>query len=131
MTRLMGSRRRKNTTTRRREKREERREKSEERRERREETREKTEDRPQEAARGPQMRPSQVLPEGPTLFYAIPPPGAWPRKGSAPRWAERREPIKDRRKKQMTEESREKIEERREISRQPDAKARSRKGGMA
>ena len=66
-----GSRPRKTTTTRRREKREERREKSEERRERREETREKTEDRPQEAARGPQMRP----PEGPTLFYAIPPSG--------------------------------------------------------
>ena len=55
----MGSRPRKTTTTRRREKREERREKSEERRERREETREKTEDRPQEAARGPQMRPPE------------------------------------------------------------------------
>ena len=41
------------------EKREERREKSEERRERREDTREKTEDRPQEAARGPQMRPPE------------------------------------------------------------------------
>ena len=54
-----GSRPRKTTTTRRREKREERREKSEERRERREETREKTEDRPQEAARGPQMRPPE------------------------------------------------------------------------
>ena len=62
-------------TTRKKEKREERREESEERRERREETREKTEDRPQEAARGPQMRPPEVLPEGPTLFYAMPPPG--------------------------------------------------------
>ena len=75
MTRLMGSRPHQTTTARRREKREERREKSEERRERREETREKTEDRPQEAARGPQMRPPEVLPEGPTLFYGIPPPG--------------------------------------------------------
>ena len=65
VTRLMGSRRRKTTTTRRREKREE----------RREETREKTEDRPKEAARGPQMRPPEVPPEGPTLFYAIPPSG--------------------------------------------------------
>ena len=63
-----GSRPRKTTTTRRREKREERREKSEKRRERRGETREKTEDRPKEAARGPQMRPPEVLPEGPTLF---------------------------------------------------------------
>ena len=70
-----GSRPRKTTTTRRREKREERREKSEERRERREERREKTEDRPKEAARGPQMRPPEVPPEGPTLFYAIPPSG--------------------------------------------------------
>ena len=50
-------------------------EKREERREEREERREKTEDRPQEAARGPQMRPPEVPPEGPTLFYAIPPSG--------------------------------------------------------
>ena len=70
-----GSRPRKTTTTRRREKSEERREKSEERRERREERREKTEERPKEAARGPQMRPPEVPPEGPTLFYAIPPSG--------------------------------------------------------
>ena len=74
----MGSRPRKTTTTRRRDKREERRERSEERRERREERREKrekTEERPKEAARGPQMRPPEVPPEGPTLFYAIPPSG--------------------------------------------------------
>ena len=50
-------------------------EKREERREEREERREKTEDRPQEAARGPQMRPPEIAPEGPTLFYAIPPSG--------------------------------------------------------
>ena len=50
-------------------------EKREERREEREERREKTEDRPQEAARGPQMRPPEVPPEGPILFYAIPPSG--------------------------------------------------------
>ena len=50
-------------------------EKREERREEREERREKTEDKPQEAARGPQMRPPEVLPEGPTLFLTMPPPG--------------------------------------------------------
>ena len=54
-----GSRPRKTTTARRREKREERREKSEEKRERREDAREKAEYRPQEAARGPQMRPPE------------------------------------------------------------------------
>ena len=43
-------------------------EKREEKREETEERREKTEDTPQEAARGPQMRPPEVLPEGPTLF---------------------------------------------------------------
>ena len=48
----MGSRRRKTTTTRR---------------------REKTEYRPKEAARGPEMRPPEVPPEGPTLFLAMPP----------------------------------------------------------
>ena len=55
----MGSRPRKTTTTRRREKRQG-------RREEREERREKTEDRPQEAARGPQMRP----PEGANPFFS-------------------------------------------------------------
>ena len=43
--------------------------KREERREEREERREKTEDRPTEAARGPQMRPPDVPPEGPTRFF--------------------------------------------------------------
>ena len=63
----MGSRRRKTTTTRRREKRQE-------RREEREERREKTEDRPQEAARGPQMRP----PEGGQPFSTPCRPGLGP-----------------------------------------------------
>ena len=51
-----------------REKREEIRVKREERRERREERRDNNEDRPEEAARGPQMRPPEG---GPTLFYTM------------------------------------------------------------
>ena len=43
-------------------------EKREERREEREERREKPEDRLQEDARCSQMRPPEVLPEGPILF---------------------------------------------------------------
>ena len=66
-----GSRPRKTTTTRRREKREERREKSEERREKR---RDKREDRRQ-TPRGRQRSPNEAARGGPTLFYAMPPPG--------------------------------------------------------
>ena len=73
--------------------------KREERREEREERRQKTEDRPTEAARSPQIRPPEVPPEGPTLFFAMPPPvGTSGGLISGPR-AEGREQRKERREK--------------------------------
>ena len=56
------------------EKREERREKREERREKREKGRDKREDRRQ-TPRGRQRSPNEAARGGPTLFYAMPPPG--------------------------------------------------------